>query len=144
MTLIMRREAARPGRKAAAPEMGMESFNRLLQTLSGSLVDIVIYLAIGLVTVIGIVRCVLPVRRSTACLRRAARVLEKNPVQENGHTVWENELFMGRQMGDAWRRFLQNWTQLDARGMTCDVKGFINDDTAIYAQAACTSRTPGG
>ena len=134
VTLILRREAARPGRKAAAPEMGMESFNQLLQTLSGSLVDIVIYLAIGLVTVIGIVRCVLPVRRSTACLRRAARVLEKNPVQENGHTVWENELFMGRQMGDAWRRFLQNWTQLDARGMTCDVKGFINDDTAIYAQ----------
>ena len=134
VTLILRREAARPGRKPAAPEMGMESFNQLLQTLSGSLVDIVIYLAIGLVTVIGIVRCVLPVRRSTACLRRAARVLEKNPVQENGHTVWENELFMGRQMGDAWRRFLQNWTQLDARGMTCDVKGFINDDTAIYAQ----------
>ena len=58
----------------------MESFNQLLQTLSGSLVDIVIYLAIGLVTVIGIVRCVLPVRRSAGCLRRAARVLEKSPV----------------------------------------------------------------
>ncbi len=118
----------------AAPWNRMESFNQLLQTLSGSLVDIVIYLAIGLVTVIGIVRCVLPVRRSAGCLRRAARVLEKSPVQDNGHTVWENELFMGRQMSDAWRRFLQNWTQLDARGMTCDVKGFINDDTAIYAQ----------
>ena len=108
----------------AAPWNRMESFNQLLQTLSGSLVDIVIYLAIGLVTVIGIVRCVLPVRRSAGCLRRAARVLEKSPVQDNGHTVWENELFMGRQMSDAWRRFLQNWTQLDARGMTCDVKGF--------------------
>ena len=118
----------------AAPGNRMESFNQLLHTLSGSLVDIVVYLAIGLVTVIGIVKCVLPVRRSAASLRRAARVLEKSPVQENGHAVWENELFMGRQMSDAWRRFLQNWTQLDARGMTCDVKGFINDDTAIYAQ----------
>ena len=112
----------------------METVNQILATLSGSVVDILIYLAIGLVTVIGIIRCIVPVRHSVSCLRRAARVLEKAPVQPSGHTVWESELFMGRKMSDAWRRFLQNWTQLDARGMTCDVKEYINDDTAIYAQ----------
>ena len=112
----------------------MELVNQVLQTISGSILDVLIYAAIALVTIIGVVRCIVPVRRSISCLRRAARVLEKSPVQDSKHTVWENELFMGKQMSDAWRRFLQNWTQLDARGMTCDVKEYINDDTAIYAQ----------
>ena len=75
------------------------SSSHILATLSGSVVDILIYLAIGLVTVIGIIRCIVPVRHSVSCLRRAARVLEKAPVQPSGHTVWESELFMGRPTG---------------------------------------------
>jgi hypothetical protein len=61
------------------------------------------------------------------------RVLERNPTREGSSgPVWENELFMGRKMSKAWRRFIQNAEQLDARNMTCDVREYINDDTAIY------------
>ncbi len=110
----------------------METIQRILQGLSGNIVDAVVYTAIGLVTLLGIFKCIMPLRQSTHCLKRAVRVLSRNPARDNGSPIWENELFMGRGMANAWRRFLQNAQQLDARGMTCDVREYINDDTAIY------------
>ena len=110
----------------------MEAIGEVLKNLSGNLIDVLIYAAIAIVTVLGIVKCVLPIRGSIHCLRRAIRVLDKSPIRDRQNPVWENELFMGRQMSGAWRRFLQNAQQLDARGMTCDVRDYINDDTAIY------------
>ena len=110
----------------------VETIQRVLQGISGNIVDAVVYTAIGLVTLLGIFKCIVPLRQSIHCLKRAARVLTRNPARENGSPIWENELFMGRGMANAWRRFLQNAQQLDARGMTCDVREYINDDTAIY------------
>ena len=110
----------------------MEAIQRILQSLSGNIVDVIIYAAIALVTILGIVRCILPLRHSIHCLKRAVRVLTHNPSREGGGPIWENELFMGREMANPWRRFLQNAQQLDARGMTCDVREYINDDTAVY------------
>ncbi len=110
----------------------METIQRILQGLSGSIIDVIVYSLIGLVTLLGIFKCIMPLRQSIHCLKRAVRVLNRNPVRENGAPIWENELFMGRGMANAWRRFLQNAQQLDARGMTCDVREYINDDTAIY------------
>ena len=110
----------------------METIQRILQGLSGNIVDAIVYTAIALVTLLGIFKCIMPLRQSIHCLRRAVRVLNRNPVRDNGAPIWENELFMGRGMANAWRRFLQNAQQLDARGMTCDVREYINDDTAIY------------
>ncbi len=110
----------------------MEMVQKVLQSLSGNIVDIIIYTAIGLVTLLGIFKCVMPLRQSIRCLKRAVRVLNRNPARDNAGPIWENELFMGRGMANAWRRFLQNAQQLDARGMTCDVREYINDDTAIY------------
>ena len=110
----------------------METIQRILQSLSGNIVDAIIYIAIALVLILGIIKCVMPLRQSIHCLKRAVRVLTRNPVRDNGAPIWENELFMGRSMANAWRRFLQNAQQLDARGMTCDVREYINDDTAIY------------
>ncbi len=110
----------------------MEMIQQFLQGITGNIVDAIIYIAIGLVTVLGIFKCVMPLRQSIRCLKRAVRVLNHNPARDNGAPIWENELFMGRGMVNAWRRFLQNAQQLDARGMTCDVREYINDDTAIY------------
>ncbi|MBQ6232910.1 MAG: MotA/TolQ/ExbB proton channel family protein [Clostridia bacterium] len=110
----------------------METIQRVLQSLSGNIIDVIVYSLIGLVTLIGIFKCIMPLRQSIHCLKRAVRVLNHNPSRENGAPIWENELFMGRGMMNAWRRFLQNAQQLDARGMTCDVREYINDDTAIY------------
>ncbi len=110
----------------------METIQRILQGLSGNIVDAIVYTAIALVTLLGIFKCIMPLRQSIHCLKRAVRVLNRNPSRDNGSPIWENELFMGRGMANAWRRFLQNAQQLDARGMTCDVREYINDDTAIY------------
>lgn len=100
--------------------------------VSENLVDTIVYTAIALVTLIGFMKCILPLRRSAHCLRRAIRTLDKLPARDSMRPVWQNELFMGKKMRGAWRRFLHNAEQLDARGLTCDVREYINDDTAIY------------
>ena len=110
----------------------MEWIQTIWESISGNFIDAIVYTAIGLVTLLGIFKCVMPLRQSIHCLKRAVRVLGRNASRENGAPIWENELFMGRGMVNAWRRFLQNAQQLDARGMTCDVREYINDDTAIY------------
>lgn len=100
-------------------------------SLAGNITDFLVYLAIALVAVIGIVKCVLPVRRSARRLRRGIRSLEAN----TGDTrpVWQDALFLGRGMQGTWKRFLVNASQLDARGLNCNVEDYINDDTVIYS-----------
>ena len=47
----------------------------ILQSLAANLADFFIYLAIALVAVIGVVKCVLPVRRVARRLNRGVRLL---------------------------------------------------------------------
>ena len=110
----------------------MEQIEQLWLSISNNLVDILVYTAIALVTVVGFFKCIFPVRRSARCLRRAVRTLDKLPARDSMRPVWQNELFMGKKMRPAWRRFLVNAEQLDARGLSCDVRDYISDDTAIY------------
>jgi len=102
-----------------------------LDNLAANLVDFLVYLAIGLVVLIGIFKCVIPVRRSAHRLRRAIHLLETSSGE--GRPVWQDVLFLGKGMQVAWRRFLVNAEQLDARGLNCNVEDYVNDDTAIYS-----------
>lgn len=110
-----------------------EFLSQTLSTITANLVDVVVYTAIAITFIMGLVKCVFPLRRSIHCLRRAVRTLDKLPPRDSMRPVWQNELFMGKKMQSAWRRFLLNAEQLDARGLTCDVRDYINDDTAIFA-----------
>lgn len=112
----------------------MDQIPQLLNSLSENLVDVIIYTAIGLVTLVGFFKCIVPIRRSARCLRRAVRTLDKLPARDSVRPVWQNELFMGKGMRGAWRRFLTNAEELSARGLSCDVREYISDDTAIYEQ----------
>lgn len=102
-----------------------------LESIAGNLADFLVYLAIGLVALIGIAKCVIPVRRSARKLRRAIHLLETSSGE--GRPVWQDVLFLGKDMQVAWRRFLVNAEQLDARGLNCNVEDYVNDDTAIYS-----------
>lgn len=104
----------------------------LFQGLADNLVDFLIYAAIALVEIIALVKCVFPLRRSARCLRRAIHQLEMSP-SGSDRPVWQDVMFLGKDMQGAWRRFLNNAEQLDARGLNCDVSDYINDDSAIYA-----------
>ena len=97
------------------------------------LADFLVYAAIAVVTLIGVIKCLLPLWNTTHALRRAIRRLQ----QDAGNTaaekpVWQESRFMGRRLRGYWLRFLQNAEQLDRRGLPCNVEDYINDDTVTH------------
>ena len=102
------------------------------QEMAENWVDILIYTAMGIVFLAGLFKCVLPLLHSARGLRHAVRLLEK-PAAKGQKPVWQDSLFLGKRMQDAWKRFLLNAEQLDARGLACDVEEYVNDDSVIYA-----------
>lgn len=123
------------GLGAAAAGEGLDKqvnlLNNLADGISTYFVDFLIYLAIAIVVIIGIVKCVAPVMRAGRRLRRGIRTLET--ATGEGRPVWQDTLFLGKQMQGPWRRFLVNAEQLDARGLNCNVEDYVNDETVIYA-----------
>ncbi|MBQ9944759.1 MAG: MotA/TolQ/ExbB proton channel family protein [Clostridia bacterium] len=109
----------------------MADLDELLQSLAKDLLNILIYIAIALVFIIGLVKCVLPVSRAGQKLRKGIRSLEMN--LDTIPPVWQDVKFLGKNMQGSWRRFLVNAEQLDARGMNCNVEDYVNDDTVIYS-----------
>lgn len=103
----------------------------LIKNLTANLVDFLIYAAIALVTITGFVKCIFPTRSCARHLHRGVRQLEMMTIKEGMRPIWQDTLFLGRAMQNAWRRFLVNAEQLDSRGINCDVEDYINDDTVI-------------
>ncbi|MBE5803752.1 MAG: hypothetical protein E7316_04485 [Clostridiales bacterium] len=110
----------------------MQNLNKLTGLLP-QLADFLVYTAIAVVTLIGVIKCLLPLWNTTHALRRAIRRLQ----QDAGNTtaekpVWQESRFMGRRLRGYWLRFLQNAEQLDRRGLPCNVEDYINDDTVAH------------
>jgi len=103
----------------------------LLNRLAANAADFAIYAAIALVALIGVFKCVVPVRRGARHLRRGIHMLETSTGE--GRPVWQDALFLGKELQGPWRRFLVNAEQLDARGLNCNVEDYINDDSVIYS-----------
>ena len=103
----------------------------ILESIMANFVDFCIYVAIALVALIGIFKCVLPVSRVARRLRHGIRLLET--ATGEGRPVWQDVLFLGKEIQGPWRRFLVNAEQLDARGLNCNVEDYVNDETVIYS-----------
>lgn len=104
---------------------------KITANFAANVTDFLIYAAIALVMLIGIAKCVLPVNRSARRLRRGIHLLET--AGGEGRPVWQDVLFLGKEVQGPWRRFLVNAEQLDQRGLNCNVEDYINDDTVIYS-----------
>ena len=110
----------------------MPYLNKVTQLLP-QLADILVYTAIAVVTVIGVIKCLLPLWNTTHSLRRAIRRLQLDAGNTTGEKpVWQESRFMGRRLRGYWLRFLQNAEQLDRRGLPCNVEDYINDDTVTH------------
>ncbi len=103
----------------------------ILESIMANLTDFCIYLAIALVALIGIFKCVLPVSRVARKLRRGIHLLET--ATGEGRPVWQDVLFLGKEIQGPWRRVLVNAEQLDARGLNCNVEDYITDEAVIYS-----------
>ena len=96
------------------------------------LADYIVYGAIAVVTLIGLFKCLIPLWRTTASLRRAITRLQQNAGKNLDKPVWQEARFVGRRLKGSWLRFLQNAEQLDRRGLPTNVEDYINDDTVTH------------
>ncbi len=110
----------------------MQSF---FQNISINLVDFTVYTLIVIVMLVGLGKCIFPMRRLTRIFRRATRSLEMMTIKSGTRPVWQDPLFLGKPMQKQWKRFLVNAEQLDARGLSCDAGEYINDETVLISYA---------
>ncbi|MEG0742583.1 MAG: MotA/TolQ/ExbB proton channel family protein [Clostridia bacterium] len=101
----------------------------LLAKLTSGLSETLVYLAIALVTLVGICKCIYPLLRNAALLNRAVVKLEKSTAAGE-RPLWREARFLGRSLRNEWQQFLLNAAQLDLRGMPCDLREYINEDSA--------------
>ncbi len=90
--------------------------------------DRVVYAAIILVTLIGVLKCILPVTRTTRGLNKAAKKLEESTDKETT-ALWHDEAFVGRRLKATWQKFLMTEDEMEKRGLACPVEDYINTRT---------------
>lgn len=101
-----------------------------LTQLLSNLTEIVIYAAIALVTLTGLCKCIYPLLRNAALLNRAVIKLEKSTAAGE-RPIWREARFLGRSLRNEWQQFLLNAGQLDMRGIPCDTREYINEETVV-------------
>ncbi|MBE5814083.1 MAG: hypothetical protein E7320_02595 [Clostridiales bacterium] len=102
----------------------------LISNLTAGLSEWLVYCAIAVVTLIGICKCIYPMLRNASLLNRAVVKLEKTTAAGE-RPAWREPRFLGRALRSQWQQFLLNAGQLDIRGMACDTRDYINEETAI-------------
>ena len=102
----------------------------IVTRLTANLSEIVVYAAIVLVTLIGFCKCIYPLVRNAALLNRAVVKLEKSTAAGE-RPLWREARFLGRSLRNEWQQFLLNAGQLDLRGIPCDTREYINEETVI-------------
>ena len=110
----------------------MQSFIQSILSALPHLADYLIYIAIAVVSVIGVIKCLIPLWTTSRALRKAIRKLQDEAGTVTDHPVWQENLFIGRRLRGCWLRFLQNAIQLDRRGLPCNVEDYVNDDTVTH------------
>ena len=116
----------------------MPAMTTLMNDLMTNMVDILVYAAVAVVTLIGVFKCLLPLLGTTRALRRAIHRLQQDAGTRQGTPVWQEKRFMGSRLKGCWLRFLQNAEQLDRRGLPCNVEDYINDDTVTHGPGNAT------
>ena len=102
----------------------------MLNSLTANLSEVAVYAAIVIVTLVGFFKCIYPLLRNAALLNRAVVKLEKSTARGE-RPLWREARFLGRSLRNEWQQFLLNAAQLDLRGMPCDTREYINEETVI-------------
>ncbi len=90
--------------------------------------DHIVYAAIIIVTLIGFLKCIFPVARTTRGLNMAAKKLEESTGKEIS-SLWHDEAFVGRRLKATWQKFLMTEDEMEKRGLACPVEDYINTRT---------------
>lgn len=109
--------------------------DEFLRTLSGRMIDLLIYGAVAVCFLLGMAKCVLPLRQAARLFRRGIHSLAVFKPADAGRPDWQDGLFLGKPLQGQWKHFLQNAEQLDQRGLSCEVRNYINDQTVLQDMA---------
>ncbi len=90
--------------------------------------ELIVYAAILIVTLIGFIKCILPVARTTRGLNVAVKKLEESTGTETT-ALWHDEAFVGKRLEATWQKFLMTEEEMEKRGLTCPVEDYINTRT---------------
>jgi len=102
----------------------------VLNSLTANLSEVAVYAAIVIVTLVGFCKCIYPLLRNAALLNRAVVKLERSTARGE-RPLWRENRFLGRSLRNEWQQFLLNAAQLDLRGIPCDTREYINEETVI-------------
>lgn len=102
----------------------------MLNSLTANLSELAVYAAIVIVTFVGFCKCIYPLLRNAALLNRAVVKLERS-MARGERPLWRENRFLGRSLRNEWQQFLLNASQLDLRGIPCDTREYINEETII-------------
>jgi methyl-accepting chemotaxis protein len=105
-------------------------FQEFLNQILPFMVNSLVYVAIGGVTLVGLFKCLIPVWKSAHALRNGISRLESG--EGDLRPAWQESRFLGSVLQGAWQRFLLNAEQLDSRGLPCNVEDYINDESAVH------------
>ena len=106
--------------------------------------NLIIYLGIIVLFIIGVIRCILPVVRNRGVLRRAIRSIRSNGDSKYN---WQEDRFLGKgSLFAHWSEYLSNL--FFAEGVyhnASNVEDFINEETVIYGpgRTAFSDALPG-
>ena len=76
----------------------MQSFIQSILSALPHLADYLIYIAIAVVSVIGVIKCLIPLWTTSRALRKAIRKLQDEAGTVTDHPVWQENLFIGRRL----------------------------------------------
>ena len=109
----------------------MEFIRSLLGSISTTASNVIVYIAIVAMFVVGIICCIIPVVHTRARLRRAVRSIKAGQKSKNS---WQDDDFLGKGALMAhWSAYLNNLFFAEGKYHNpSNVEDFINEETVIY------------
>ena len=108
----------------------MKYINRIMGSVD-SIASALVYLLIALLFIFGFIKCILPVLRNRAMLRRAIRTIKAGDRKRS----WQEDGFLGKgSLFPHWSEYLNNLFFADGvYHNASNVEDYINEETVIYA-----------
>ena len=112
-------------------EVHMEFIQKMFPDLITGAVNLLVYIAIVAIFIVGIFKCILPVIHTRSLLRKAIRSIKS---EGNNKYAWQEDNFLGKgTLFPHWSEYLNNLFFADGvYHNASNVEDYINEDTVMY------------
>ncbi len=109
----------------------MEFIQKILPSLISDITNFLVYIAIVVVFIVGIVKCILPVMHNRNVLKKAIRIIRS---EGSSKYAWQEDHFLGKgALFPHWSEYLNNLFFADGvYHNASNVEDYINEDTVMY------------